>query len=611
MPVQSLLTFPEQVRDRIISYLPQQALINLATTNYEFYHPCMKKLYSKIAVSEIPPLRCEVDPANKLDLRRMDFQDSTRLVIYGLQGCYKRVLNIKMINARLEVLVQALTINTELISYIKEIHILLKEPHLNQVIHKLSALLKLHSAQLNYFYTQNQGRCLFLTCPETELRMGNLTSLVQLENLSTKLGNVTTLIFPSDQTLYWQYMSALPQNLDNFSSLSKFKFVINTSVFDRNVKLVNLIPWNKLKSLELVFDYPTNSNVEDYLIDFLALLPESVPKLKSLSIIQGTIFPTHASNEIFDLNMFNLIRQWCANLDYLSIKHKLPIMGNFPDGMEGNYRRRYELYLRVLPKLINQYSSKPNVILNLPNLFQTFACYEQYMNTVLYNGCKCHHCEHYLQKLDWFLMHHKYYNVQTGQYRDMNASHLFSVLGRALNDRLIQNDLITQLDQLAFPIWNCSWDFHEMIVDQNSNCSQNNDAYLVPPLKCLEKEIIEYGEYDEDNEDGIIESTASNNRCEFSRKLFSHLPKCISHYLNDLVQEILNLHRGNAEQRADEVEHGTGTDTEVSFMDSLKDGGDLDTTHPFNIRRIIINGIVYNIGAELNGTHYYVNVYDG
>ncbi|KAI3405090.2 hypothetical protein KGF56_002046 [Candida oxycetoniae] len=625
LTAQSLLGLPPHILKKIISYLPQQSLINLATTNYEFYHPCLQRLYSRIVITETPPLRsyASLKPKSRssdggvtdlLTARKVDLQDGSRVTIYGFRHSHDYELNLRMVHARLVVLLQALEINPDLVSYIQEVHVF---GEFNDVIINDIQKLADKLSSLDCFYISNASLRQVLNLDKLCLKKfvivegnginqqeehhhyveQNKRQLVGSQ-VSLSPSQLTSLILADDEYSYWSWFrKAVFAKSIQFPNMRKFKLVFNSSDMNMNTLLVNSITWDNMQELELIIPYTTeSSDPDDYVLDCLTLLPSSFPKLKKLSIVQGSVFPTHAANESFDLNILNFVSQVCSNLTYLSIKHKLPILGNFPDGVEGNYRRRYDMFMTVLPKIINRYSSNNRLTLVLPNLFQTFACYEQYMNTVLFNGCKCEHCDEFLTKLDDYMMHHKYHCIDTHQYKDMNVSHLFSVIGEFLNHRMIQDDLITQLDQLSFPLWNHHWDFHKV-----TNHTERQ------PFKCYEKKVIDHGEYDE----GATSDVISTDECEFTKRLYANIPKCISHYTNDMVQAILNLHRGNAERRADEQEHThiSGVDSDV-FADTLKDGGDLDTLRKFNIRKIIINGIVYNIGSELNGTHYYVNVYD-
>ncbi|KAI5970799.1 hypothetical protein CANMA_000218 [Candida margitis] len=593
---QSFLTLPVKVLQNIIKFLPQQALINLATTNYEFYHPCLQQLYSKIVISQYAPLRLKI---TKSDHRReVDFQDSTRSVIYGFENSLKEGLNMKMIHARILVLNQALQINPELAGYVKEVHILGDEysDDVIAAVQSLASILK----QLDIFYIDNEKIRSKVDLSHLKLRravvdnvniLGDgiegllVGSIDKIGNLSSIASNLKELIPPFEEDSYWKWIrtNMFPDNV-HFSKLEKFRLVFHPSAFNDNISLIKLIRWSNITELEIVVPYPQVSNIEDYVFDCFDAIPSQLPRLNKLSIVQGSVFPTHEINESYDLTMFNFINTYIEHLSYLSIKHSVPQLGNFPDGFEGNYHRRYELYTTILPKLLTKSSkSTSNFILDLPNLFHTFTCYEQYMNTVIWNGCKCEYCDIYLDKLDHFLFQHKYFDQDSQRYKDMNASHLLASIASNLNKRLIpSSSLLTQLDQPSFPIWKCIWDFHSI---ENSK-----------KFKCLEKLTIDQGEYDE----GDYPDEEQVEICESNKNFFARIPKAISHYMNDVIQEILNLHRGNAEARFDEQD-----------LQFLKDGGDYDDLHQkSDLKKVLINGFAYNIDNELNGTHFYENVYD-
>ncbi|KAI5956013.1 hypothetical protein KGF57_003499 [Candida theae] len=592
----SLVTLPPKVLQNILRFLPQQSLINLATTNYEFYHPCLVQLYSKIVISQYAPLRLK---ETKSDHRReVDFQDSSRSVIYGFANSLKRELNMKMIHARILVLIQALQINVELVGYVKEVHILGND-FTDEVITAVQSLANLFN-QLDVFYIDNDAIRSRVKLSHLKLKtvvadnandigdgverllVGGNCSIDSLHSFAHKLKE---LILPFEWEMYWRQVKATmrPSGMQ-FTNLEKFRLVLHPSDLNENINLINSIQWNNIKYLEIVCPFPQVDSVEDYIFDCFDSVPSQLPKLRKLSILQGSTFPTHDINESYDLILFNFISNYIETLRYLAIKHSVPKLGNFPDGFEGNYHRRYELYTTILPKLLSKSSkSTSHFILDLPNLFHTFTCYEQYMNTVIWNGCKCQYCEVYLNKVDHFLFQHKYYDEKSYRYKDMNASHLLAAVASNLNRRFIPaSSLLTQMDQLSFPIWKCTWDFHSI---ENSK-----------KFRCLDKLTIDQGEYDEED----IPDEEGATICELNENLFAKLPRAIGHYVNDIIQEILNLHRGNAEARFDEQE-----------LRFLKDGGDYEDFDSKNdLKKVLINGFVYNIDNELNGTHFYENVYD-
>ncbi|KAG5417942.1 hypothetical protein I9W82_004270 [Candida metapsilosis] len=591
----SLITLPPKVLQKITRFLPQQSLINLATTNYEFYHPCLVQLYSKIVISQFAPLRLR---ETKVSHRReVDFQDGSRSVIYGFENSLKEELNMKMIHARLLVLIQSLQVNPDLIGYVKEVHVL-GDDFTEEIVSAVQDLANKLS-HLETFYIDNEKIRSRVNLSHLNLKevvaddVKEIADSVErllvgnnckIDNISSVAPKLTELILPFEWEKYWKWVrnNVFPSKVF-FPNLQKFRLVFNPSAFDDNINLIQLLQWHNIKELEIVCPLP-NNNASEYIFDCFDAVPSQLPKLRKLSIIQGSIFPTHEINESYDLTMFNFINTYIETLSYLSIKHSVPQLGNFSDGFEGNYHRRYELYTTILPKLITKSSkSTSRFVLDLSNLLHTFTCYEQYMNTVMWNGCKCEYCNVYLEKVDHFLFQHKYFDEESQRYKDMNASHLLAAIASQLSKRFIPlSSLLTQTSQLSFPIWKCLWDFHSV---QNSN-----------RFKCLNKLTVDEGEYDEGDQPDAEEVAI----CDVNKDLFSRIPKAISHYVNDIIQEILNLHRGNAEARFDEQD-----------FHFLKDGGDFDDfDHKGDLKKVLINGFVYNIDSELNGTHFYENVYD-
>ncbi|KAI5960806.1 uncharacterized protein KGF55_004376 [Candida pseudojiufengensis] len=579
----SFTTLPSSIRNKIISYLPQHSLLCLSQTNYEFYHPCLQKLYQKIIISETQPIQ-------QHSKRGVDFQNSINTIISGRSKFSKnKNLELKVINARILILIQALKINVELIEYVKEIYIFGNfneeiRDSLQELIDIFQTLDICHifNAELRSNINMSHLQLKSIIVDENTIINGPKKELIISENQNldlTSLTNIQSLIIAKDNFLdYYKWCETNIIGPQIFlKKLKKFKLVFHSSDLQLSGNLISRINWLTIKELELVI--PCSSSDENYVLDCLDLIPINIPTLRKLSIVQGSVFETHSLNESFDLNILNFISNYISNLSYLSIKHNTPQFGNFSDGVEGNYHRRFETYLSLLPKIITK-SESPNFILNLPNLFQTFACYEQNMNAILWNGCKCDYCDEYLNKLDEFLFRHKYYSKKLNKYKDLNVSHLMSIIANELNERQIQESSLTQLDQLSFPLWNNLWDFHSIPNSKD--------------LKCLDKQTVDYGEYSD--EDLIDEELIAN--CEFNSKLYQHIPKAISHYINTMIQEVLNLNRGNAEARIDEL-------TNLQF----KDGGDINIDTKFNLRKIIINGFIYNFGNEINGTHFYEVVY--
>ena len=584
----NLIDLPDLIKNNIIKYLPQQALINLSLTNYKFYKPCQRQLYKNITIMVNPPLRCKLK-------RELDFQDSTQTMIYGYESFRNKQTNLSMVYARIMILIQSLTINVELIGYIQLICVigdLQKDFNDNDDI--VTALVKLVGIlqELDRFYISDYKLRQKLDLSKLRLKSWIVDDITELsndpkitelligenkvmKNFDEFASKLTSLILPDDANKYWDWISTNLFNSNNKNDLilpnvTRFKFVFNFDM-SLNARLLKLINWNQLKELELIFGYK-DINDDDYVIDCLNMIPRT-PNLKKLSIIQGQLYPTHEQNELFDLNIFTFLEHLLAiaDLKYLSIKHNVHPLGNLPDGMDGYYKRRWNLFMIVLPKIINNH----NIILVLPNLFQTFAGYEQHMNTVLWIGCKCPHCKIYLELIDEFLLYHKYYDKDSKRYKDLNVLHLFSEIGQQLNLRMIQDELLTQMNHLSFPLINHLWDFH----------SNTNNR----PFKCYDIQTVDQGEYDDDNYDPKIPI-----RCLFNQQVYKGIPESMSHYVNTLVTKLINLDRGDAEAR--------------DVNEFFNDGGDIE--YKINLKKLIINGFNYIIDRETNGTHFYENVYD-
>lgn len=300
--------------------------------------------------------------------------------------------------------------------------------------------------------------------------------------------------------------------------------------------------------------------------------------LKKIALVQNTEsnIDTHKFNEIWDIKIIGLLQDFnTRNLKYLSIRHKPCENGVFLDGMEGNYLQRINLYTNTLPNVID--STKATLV--LPNFMKSLACYEQPMNNLLWNGCKCEHCTIYLGDLDEFLMCHKYYNFGFHQFKDLISCNLFVTIGEWLSRRLYDPNL-SDLEYLKYPLNENTWNFH--------------DNTFSVPFKCLNHKNYEECEFEGEEEvDIFYDANSEFEPCKFNERLFRPVGKAISHYINDLIIKIVDLNRGNAE----DIE-----------LDNFKDLNDGMTTEKFS--KIIINGICYNLDKELNGTNFFQNVYD-
>ena len=114
MPLELL---PQNILARILDLLPQQDLLSLAQTNYQFYQPCCRKLYKRLTVRIEPVLQSTCH-------RQNDFIDATQTVICGFSNAKLAPgHHYRMIDARLRTLVESITVNPELATYISELNV--------------------------------------------------------------------------------------------------------------------------------------------------------------------------------------------------------------------------------------------------------------------------------------------------------------------------------------------------------------------------------------------------------------------------------------------------------------------------------------------------------
>ncbi|KAK6201625.1 uncharacterized protein RJT21DRAFT_114240 [Scheffersomyces amazonensis] len=620
----NLIDLPSSIKQHIISYLPQQSVLNLAQTNFEFYQPCIQKLYKRILIQRDPIVN------SPSDQRLSDYVDSNHTVVYALHHKInegkvfdKSEVQMKLINLRLQLLIESLKFNSSLLEHVEEIHIIGKDFEKDLVfvdnLKQLVELVSTNNLSLRTFFISdiNLRSKIDLAAINVKTRVLDDTFDDQIHFIHGKsieeliitdscvisspvlyipgwLFKLKSLILPNDEPNYWKFVHQVIHNHPTvLSNLKTFKLVINHEELSQNIELVKLINWAKLENLEIVIGSP---NEQEDVLAILKLIPvNDCQKLKKLSIVQNFVYSSHKSNEIFDLNIFNFIRGLVKNLQYLSIEHSVPLFGDFDDGFDGNYLRRMKLYETILPQILSTATRK--VTLYLPNLFASLSSYEQSMNTMLWNGCKCTHCIESLGLVDDYLMHHKYYDVRLQRFKDLNSSHFFNIVANYLSLRLIsRNEYFTNLHLGHFPLRQYSWDYHSL---------DRLDFYH--PLKCYSVKVIDLGEFDGEDDNKEKE----NFRCNInSFHYLKGVPLSMSHYFDSIIIKVLKLDRGNAEKRFDEDQKDemiiNETQRQSNNMEAyvFNDGGDNESTH-LNINRVVINGIIYTMDKELNGTHCY------
>lgn len=606
-----LLDLPTGLIDNIIFFLPQQETINLSLTNYQFYQPCLKKLYQKITIRIDAVLK-----ANSGKTRGIDFSDSTQSVIYGFNKITSEDHQFKLINARLKALIISISINIQLLEYIEEITIFGSfDSHINETLMELMWLLAKSSLKklvitdpklrhdLKGILTKGEFKNLQLITIDSVKDLSMLEQFLQVSEL------IVAFIDPDQEKMQIEQLEVSPiliKQLQKLKSITvasdnkiyfvfvcllnhiykKIPFKLNLTTFTlnyyhRDIALINrfinspVINWGTINNIQISLGCDDKQCNQECLANFG--LP--VNQLKKISLLQNSEaeIDTHKYNELWDIKIVGFLQEIDTScLKYLSIGHNPCERGVFVDGMEGNYLQRIKLYTETLPTTIDS----KQVVLILPNFFKSLSCYEQPMNNILWNGCKCDHCKIYLEKLDEFLMMHKYYNLKSHHFKDLTSSNLFVTIGEWLSRRYFGCGVVSGLDYLKYPLNNVRWNFH--------------DTMFSIPLRCLNHKNYEEHEFDEDVDVDVFYDAGSEfEKCSFDEHLYRPVCSSISHYTDNIIIKISDLNRGNAE------------DLEPHKFDDLNDGSGFDKW-----AKVSISGICYNLDKELNGTNYFENVYD-
>ena len=609
MPLELL---PQNILARILDLLPQQDLLSLAQTNYQFYQPCCRKLYKRLTVRIEPVLQSTCH-------RQNDFIDATRTVICGFSNAKLAPgHHYRMIDARLRTLVESITVNPELATYISELNVT-TDLQDEAVIESLQLLIDIVQKIDPQIGTSSKPsfRKLYVKLENVRTRLAvdfakwnsivvdNYTQLAAAVNakevvfaLASELAKKTPWTDKIGLVLA-QLESIIIEDASTPRSLAQMAASTGTVFAPKHVSVVHYhdidgnktptlnIKWYNVQSAQLILGCDNKACNQDCLSEFLGLIPPTAP-ISSIAIRQLNKQKhtyVHKFCENFDLITFSFLRQF-SRLWYVSIRHSPPENGILEDGLEGNYLRRRKLFTETLPDAI-RHVKKGNAstvfavhpIIVFPNLLHLFACYEQAMNNLLWNGCKCEHCTPTLELLDEFLMLHQYYNSQLGRLKDLTTSQLMSAIAGKLSERM--NPGGTDLDIDNFPLCKIEWDLH-----------------TVPgwgPFRCLGHHVYEGAEYDEDE----VESK-HQVECKFKNSNIlplSAIAKSISHYWENVVRRMIFLNRGDAE------------DIEIGKADELNDGGTDYGGAPV-LGKIGLNGVVFNLGKELNGTNFSQNIYD-
>ncbi|CAH2353791.1 hypothetical protein CLIB1423_12S03004 [[Candida] railenensis] len=630
-----LTELPTSVISKVISLLPQQDVVNLSQTSFKFYEPCTHKLYKKISIQRNPLLK-------EKNVRGRSFKSSKFTVIAGHSRLeLPESVQLKLINDRLQVLIQSLSINAKLIDHIEELVIIgnFHDDKINtalaefwKIVRKSETIKRvqaddqdarkmffngdvmpasltnyyvdgrasvfekgMHIKELSISYTEDEiPRSILKNIEHLHIKENGNYSLkrAELQECNSGLKNI-----PGKSKLVGTEIEGFSGSALSFSqkipqsSLSKLRSLTlqiyhspQQQAKTNFLPLVKNFPWRDLQAIDLKIGCDNIACSQSCVAQFLdcvslELICSNEAKLRSLTLSQCKVAhesynQTHEFDVEWDLAIFGFLTTLMYTkkykLSFLSISNEAAIGAVYSDGVEGNYLKRIHLYTRTLSNLLS-FNLQP-IQLELPTFFTTLANYEQPMNNLLWNGCKCVHCERTLEVLDELLMTHKYI---ASVWKDLTSCQLMAAIGDRLHERTTTNTAgLTAVD----------WDLH------------SNRFGL--PFLCLNHKTFEEGEFergsndDEEEEESeyeaFFDTEESQLECPLKNRVrFSDVSVSISHYVADILLRMLNLNRGDAE----------GIDLGGEFEN---DGGSGEQTYS----EIIVNGIQFAIGKERNGTNW-------
>ncbi|KAG0681351.1 hypothetical protein C6P42_004192 [Pichia californica] len=511
--VHCLEKLPNSILNRIIDYLPQQDKLNLLYTNYQFYLNVQPLLYKNLLFTKATELKCP-----------HTFDESLYTIVGVLNSPLATdELNNKIYDARQKILLEALTINTELCKYIENI-IIEGDYHNDDYIDEIEDVIL--SDLLNFL----MKNCLNLKRIST-FNISNFNCIIpQLTNIQLKsLDQFDKILNSKVKELHFDSLNNNSINMDKFNDTDIISLFnqLDTLTFNSEIsqaiilkKLNKIISESNIKhaftfkNLKLVcyhlFDDPTNQvcsflkNIDftklkkfelvlgcddmtcNCLNNFIKFLTNQNLNLNSLSLVQKTAHREHNYTEIFDFHITELIKQYPKkeNLKTLSIRHAPPNDFNVGDGFEGNYLHRKTLYESIIPLLTGLEK------LICPTFLQSISGYEQMISNLLWNGCDCEHCTDYLPIFDQYILRHQYYDEVKSRMTDMISPILFGNVGRVLSSRL-EEECDMFLDTI--PPLNRYWNFHSSSyqITHMENCHIDKSAF--PPIAiCVAHFLQEY-----------------------------------------------------------------------------------------------------------------------
>lgn len=497
----NLQELPDEIILRIISYLPQQDKLNLLYTNYDFYVLAQQKLYENLLFSISTALKCPDS-----------FEESHYTVVGGVETPLATAsLNKRIYETRQEILLEAITVNKELCKYIKKIAIIGEYNHNGTT----SSFDDMINTQLLSYLCENcqflvkitSNNLIFPNLTTRSLTSVQLSSLKYLEmikfqqlkslefSLSEEIHDLDAYtdtelinIFKKLETLAFYdeiSQSLISKRLQRikgfqFSNLQDLKLLYYHNFDDPYTEIINFfkfIDFAKLKSVELTIG--CNDITCDCIARFTKYLIERNINVTKLALIQKTIHRDHNYTEAFDMHVTEFLKALPnrLNLKELHISHAPPVDFNVNFGFEGNYLHRKSLFEAVLPLLSSLET------FNCPSFMQSIACYEQLISDLLWNGCKCPHCDDYLPIFDKYILNHKYYDEVKSHLTDMISPILIGNAAAVLSKRGNTQKLT---GWWSMPMLNRFWDFHSAPyqITHLSDCQMDKSAFR-PLIKCI------------------------------------------------------------------------------------------------------------------------------
>lgn len=495
MTENSLQELPSNIIRQIIGYLPAQDKVNLLYTNYHFYVLVQPLLYKNLYFSKAYQLSCP---------------ESFDEALYTMIGVAKTPLatdelNRQIYQTRQEILLSSMHVNPELCKFVENIVVegtyynfdkiepfedVIDEQLLDFIksnCTNLKSLISLRSTipnivlpSLEYIQLsslENFEKVVGMNVKGLELALtdNSMKLDIDLDQLLAFAKNLKELTFDNElsQSIFLKTLIPLLEKGNDSLRLHSLRIIFHHYYEDPSPLLVTLFEVLDVTILDkLEIEMGCDDITCDCLHTFTQHLIEKGLNVTQLSLIQITGRRDHNYTEAFDFLVTSFLRKnpKAENIKHLFIKHMPPDDFNVDFGFEGNYLHRKELYKTMLPLLkgLETFSS--------PTFLQSVACYEQLISNLLWNGCKCSHCDDYLPIFDKFILQHQYYDEVKSHMTDMISPILFGNVAKVLGNR--RSGSIKE-----YPALCRFWNFHDSpydIIHFLEACPYDNSAF--PPI---------------------------------------------------------------------------------------------------------------------------------